>query len=225
MRFDLDALATDWRCARSSRARRCMLPLDTIDEDPEQPRQEFDLERCSELAADHQRARRAQADLGAAASAAGRALDAELRRAAAARVQAGRAGARSRPSSTRRPTSYDQVIENEQREGLKPLELALFVQRRLAAAKARPRSPAQLGKSRAVRDLCHGADRCAGLADGGLPRRALPRHATSCTSCVAFMTPSRRSLSNGWAATATVTGRPAGAETPSATAAALPAPP
>jgi len=27
---------------------------------------------------------------------------------------------------------YDQIIENEQREGLKPLELALFVQKRLA---------------------------------------------------------------------------------------------
>lgn len=28
--------------------------------------------------------------------------------------------------------SYDQMIENEQREGLRPFELALFVQRRLA---------------------------------------------------------------------------------------------
>jgi len=28
--------------------------------------------------------------------------------------------------------SYDQVIENEQREGLRPLELALFVQKRIA---------------------------------------------------------------------------------------------
>ena len=44
-------------------------------------------------------------------------------------------------------TSYDQVIENEQREGLKPLELALFVQRRIALGESQAEIARQLGKS------------------------------------------------------------------------------
>ena len=44
--------------------------------------------------------------------------------------------------------SYDQVIENEQREGLKPLELALFIQQRLAAGDSQADIARRLGKSR-----------------------------------------------------------------------------
>ena len=44
--------------------------------------------------------------------------------------------------------SYDQVIENEQREGLKPPELALFVQKRLALGDNQAEIARQLGKSR-----------------------------------------------------------------------------
>jgi ParB family chromosome partitioning protein len=44
-------------------------------------------------------------------------------------------------------TSYDQVIENEQREGLKPLELALFVRSRLALSETQAEIARQLGKS------------------------------------------------------------------------------
>jgi ParB family chromosome partitioning protein len=44
--------------------------------------------------------------------------------------------------------SYDQVIENEQREGLKPLELALFVQKRLALGDRQADIAKNLGKSR-----------------------------------------------------------------------------
>ena len=43
---------------------------------------------------------------------------------------------------------YDQVIENEQREGLKPLELALFVQKRLAIGDNQAEIARRLGKSR-----------------------------------------------------------------------------
>ena len=43
--------------------------------------------------------------------------------------------------------SYDQVIENEQREGLKPLELALFVQKRLALGDKQADIAKNLGKS------------------------------------------------------------------------------
>ncbi len=46
-------------------------------------------------------------------------------------------------------TGYDQVIENEQREGLKPLELALFVQKRLAEGESQADIARRLGKGRA----------------------------------------------------------------------------
>ncbi len=42
---------------------------------------------------------------------------------------------------------YAQVIENEQREDLKPLELALFVQRRLALGETQAQIARGLGKS------------------------------------------------------------------------------
>jgi ParB family chromosome partitioning protein len=44
--------------------------------------------------------------------------------------------------------SYDQVIENEQREGLKPLDLALFVQRRLALGESQAEIARRMGKSK-----------------------------------------------------------------------------
>jgi len=44
--------------------------------------------------------------------------------------------------------TYDQVIENEQREGLQPLELALFIQRRLRAGESQAEIARRLGKSR-----------------------------------------------------------------------------
>jgi ParB family chromosome partitioning protein len=44
--------------------------------------------------------------------------------------------------------SYVQVIENEQREGLRPLELALFVQKRIALGDNQAEIAKRLGKSR-----------------------------------------------------------------------------
>jgi ParB family chromosome partitioning protein len=44
--------------------------------------------------------------------------------------------------------SYDQVIENEQRENLRPIELALFVERRMAAGESQAEIARRLGKSR-----------------------------------------------------------------------------
>ena len=43
---------------------------------------------------------------------------------------------------------YDQVIENEQREGLRPLELAMFVHKRLARGDNQAEIAKRLGKSR-----------------------------------------------------------------------------
>jgi ParB family chromosome partitioning protein len=45
--------------------------------------------------------------------------------------------------------SYDQVIENEHRQALKPLELALFVERQLKAGQSKAEVARRLGKSRA----------------------------------------------------------------------------
>ena len=43
--------------------------------------------------------------------------------------------------------SYDQVIENEQRESLRPLDLALFIERRLALNESQTEIARRLGKS------------------------------------------------------------------------------
>jgi ParB family chromosome partitioning protein len=43
--------------------------------------------------------------------------------------------------------SYDQVIENEHREGLKPIELALFIKRELDAGRAQTEIARRLGKT------------------------------------------------------------------------------
>src|SRR5690348_14786788 len=103
-----------------------MLLLDSIDEDPAQPRREFDEQSLKELAEtivlrgvrqpisvrphpDHPK--RWILNTGA-------------RRLRAARL-AGRTDIPAFVDTT--SDSYDQVIENEQRESLKPIELALFV--------------------------------------------------------------------------------------------------
>ncbi len=74
-------------------------------------------------------------------------MDAELRCPAAARGQAGRARREIPAFVDEAADSYDQVIENEQREGLRPLELAMFVKRRIAAGESQTEIARRLGKS------------------------------------------------------------------------------
>ena len=137
MRFDLDALPQIGHQTTGD-GTPLMLALAAIDEDPRQPRTEFDPERLQELAAsitqrgvlqaisvrrhpDHPE--RWMLNFGA-------------RRLRASKL----AGQTQIPAYVNETaSSYDQVIENEHREGLKPLELALFVQSRIA-----------LGESQAV---------------------------------------------------------------------------
>jgi ParB family transcriptional regulator, chromosome partitioning protein len=123
------------------------LPVESIDEDPEQPRREFDANALHELAQtirergvrqpisvrpNLQRAERWTLNFGA-------------RRLRAAKL----AGLAEIPAFIDTSAdSYDQVIENEQRQGLKPLELALFVQKRLAAGDKQAEIARRLGKSR-----------------------------------------------------------------------------
>ena len=122
------------------------LPVDDIDEDPQQPRKEFDPDKLQQLADSVERRGVLQAisvrphphqpqrwmvNFGARRLRASKMLG---RPVIPAYVDAG-------------ADSYDQVAENEQREDLKPLELALFVQRRLALGETQVQIARGLGKS------------------------------------------------------------------------------
>ncbi len=123
------------------------LPIESIIEDPDQPRHEFDPEGLAELAASIKergvlqpvsvRRHPNQPDCWM--------LNFGARRLRASKL----VGMLDIPAFVDKAAdSYDQVIENEQREGLKPLELALFVQRRLAAGETQAVIARRLGKSR-----------------------------------------------------------------------------
>jgi ParB family transcriptional regulator, chromosome partitioning protein len=123
-----------------------ILRIADIDEDPSQPRKEFDDEPLQELAqsiaqrgvlqAISVRRHPAQADRWM--------LNFGARRLRASKL----AGLTDIPATVNETaTSYDQVIENEQREGLKPLELALFVRNQLALGQTQAEIARKLGKS------------------------------------------------------------------------------
>jgi ParB family chromosome partitioning protein len=124
-----------------------MLALDSIDEDPAQPRKEFDAESLRELAdtialrgvrqpisvrPHPEKAKRWILNFGA--------------RRLRASILAGKSEVPAFVDAT--SDSYDQVIENEQREPLRPMELALFVQRRMQAGDSQAEIARRLGKSR-----------------------------------------------------------------------------
>ena len=105
-----------------------VLPVQDIDEDPDQPRLEFDDEPLKELAATiAERGIRSPVSVRPHPRDPGRwILNYGARRLRAAKL----AELGTVPAFVDKAAdSYDQVIENEQREGLKPLELALFVKR------------------------------------------------------------------------------------------------
>lgn len=148
MPLQLDDLAALDSPTPGSNGQPLLLPLDSIDEDPDQPRQEFDPGALQELADSigqrgvlqaisvrphpHQ-PQRWMLNMGA-------------RRLRASRM----VGKPVIPAFVDEAAdSYDQIIENEQREGLKPLELALFVQKRLAHGESQSDIARQMGKSRA----------------------------------------------------------------------------
>jgi ParB family chromosome partitioning protein len=125
-----------------------ILPINTIDEDPLQPRQEFDRELLEQLAASIEQR-------GVIQAVSVRAhpehphrwmLNFGARRLRASRI-AGKAEIPAYVDET--ADSYVQIIENEQREGLKPLELALFIQQRLAKGDTQADIARTMGKGRA----------------------------------------------------------------------------
>ena len=146
MALDFDALALDQPTLTAS-GTPLLLPIDAIDEDPAQPRLEFDAEALQQLADTiAQRGVRQPVSVRTHPGLPGRwMLNFGARRLRASHL----AGKTAIPAFVDEAAdSYDQVIENEQREGLKPLELALFVQRRLVAGDSQADIARRLGKSR-----------------------------------------------------------------------------
>ena len=124
-----------------------ILAIDAIDEDPQQPRHEFDANALQELAETiRERGVRQPISVRPNLQRSGRwILNFGARRLRAARL----AGLTQIPAFIDTSADdYDQVIENEQREGLRPLELALFVQKRLARGDKQADIAKHLGKSR-----------------------------------------------------------------------------
>ena len=146
MALDFDALALDQPMAAAT-GTPLLLPIEAIDEDPAQPRREFDPEALQQLA-DTIAARgvRQPVSVRTHPEQPGRwMLNFGSRRLRASKL----ADQVAIPAFVDEAAdSYDQVIENEQREGLKPLELALFVQRRLEAGDSQADIARRLGKSR-----------------------------------------------------------------------------
>ena len=147
MPLQLDDLAALDEPAPDASGRPMLLPLDAIDEDPEQPRHEFDANGLLELAATiRDRGVRQPISVRLNTQQPGRwVLNFGARRMRASKL-AGLAEIPAFIDTT--ADNYDQVIENEQREGLKPLEIALFVQKRLASGDNQAEIARRLGKSR-----------------------------------------------------------------------------
>jgi ParB family chromosome partitioning protein len=147
MSLQLDDLAALDAPSPTSNGQPLLLPVADIDEDPDQPRREFDANALQDLAETiRERGVRQPISVRPNLQQAGRwALNFGARRLRASKL-AGRETIPAFIDTT--ADSYDQVIENEQREGLKPLELALFVQKRLALGDRQADIAKNLGKSR-----------------------------------------------------------------------------
>ena len=147
MPLQLDDLAALDAPSPTSNGQPLLLSVTDIDEDPEQPRREFDANALQELSDTiRERGVRQPISVRPDLQTSGRwVLNFGARRLRASRL----AGAQTIPAFIDTTAdSYDQVIENEQREGLKPLELALFVQKRLALGDKQADIAKNLGKSR-----------------------------------------------------------------------------
>jgi ParB family chromosome partitioning protein len=123
------------------------LALDAIDEDPEQPRQEFDEQALAELAGTiRERGVRQPVSVRSHPQQPGRwMLNFGARRLRACKL----AGLSEIPAFVdNTANSIDQFIENEQRTGLAPLEIALFVQRALIRGESQADIARAMGKSR-----------------------------------------------------------------------------
>lgn len=125
-----------------------MLPIDAIDEDLRQPRFEFDEKALAELADSiRQRGVRQPVSVRRCRDRADRwTLNFGARRLRASRI----AGLREIPAfEDNTADSFDQLMENEQRTALTPLELALFVKRHLDDGMKKAEIARRMAKSKA----------------------------------------------------------------------------
>lgn len=148
MPLQLDDLAALDAPAPQASGLPLMLAIDAIDEDVDQPRCEFDADALQELADTiRERGVRQPVSVRPNPQQPGRwILNFGARRLRAARL----AGLTQIPAFVDTTADhYDQVIENEQREGLRPLELALFVSKRLGLGESQAEIARRMGKSKA----------------------------------------------------------------------------
>ena len=123
------------------------LPLELIDEDPDQPRKDFDQVTLAELT-ESVKARGVLQAISVRRHPV--TPDRWMVNFGARRLRASRlAGKPTIPAYVDNAMDgYDQVIENEQRESLSPLELAMFVQKKLQSGARSSEIARTLGKSR-----------------------------------------------------------------------------
>jgi ParB family chromosome partitioning protein len=130
------------------------LPIHAIDEDPDQPRSEFDGDALQQLADTiAQRGVRQPISVRPHPKEPGR----WMLNFGARRLRASKLAGKTEVPAFVDPMAdtYDQVIENEQRESLKSLELALFVQRQMRKGDSQAEIARRLGKTRGyVTFLC-----------------------------------------------------------------------
>ena len=147
----LDALET---AAAIGDGQPKLLPIHAIDEDPDQPRSEFDAETLQQLADTiAQRGVRQPISVRPHPKESGR----WMLNFGARRLRASKLAGKTEVPAFVDPMAdtYDQVIENEQRESLKSLELALFVQRQMGKGDSQAEIARRLGKTRGyVTFLC-----------------------------------------------------------------------
>ena len=130
------------------------LPIHAIDEDPDQPRHEFDAEALQQLA-DTIALRGVRQPISVRPHP--REPERWMLNFGARRLRASKLAGKAEVPAFVDPMadSYDQVIENEQRESLKSLELALFVQRQMRKGDSQAEIARRLGKTRGyVTFLC-----------------------------------------------------------------------
>ena len=145
MQLRLESLAMPEPAAANS-GQPLLLPVEAIDEDPDQPRLEFDDESLRELAETI-----ARRGVRQPISVRPHPVDPDrwVLNFGARRLRACKLACKTNIPAfvDEAADSYDQVIENEQRKALRPLELAMFVQRRLAGGETQAEIARLLGKS------------------------------------------------------------------------------
>ena len=145
MQLRLESLAMPEPAAANS-GQPLLLPVEAIDEDPDQPRLEFDDESLRELAETI-----ARRGVRQPISVRPHPVDPDrwILNFGARRLRASKLACKTNIPAfvDEGADSYDQVIENEQRKALRPLELAMFVQRRLARGETQAEIARLLGKS------------------------------------------------------------------------------